>query len=78
MCNIANDKTPYYLKSVTPGISHVYDTRSKKCKNIFQTHCHNKYPQFTGTPLWNNLPSQVKNKKTVANFKKTLFSLYNQ
>jgi hypothetical protein len=70
MYNISNDKTPKYLKSVTPGISHVYNTRSKKCNNIFQTHCHNKSLQFTGTSLWNNLPSQVKNQKTVANFKK--------
>ena len=61
--NIANDKTQYYLKSVTPGISHVYDTRSKKCKNIFQTHCQNKSLQFTRISLWNNLPSQVKQKQ---------------
>ena len=57
MYNIANDKTPYYLKSVTPDISHVYNTR---VKNIPQNHCHNKSLQFTGTSLWYNLPTQVK------------------
>ena len=35
-----------YLKNETPGISHA----SKKCKNIFETHCHNKSLQHS----WRN------------------------
>ena len=70
MFNIINGKTPNYLKTVSPDITHNYGTRSKTSKNIFHTLDHPKSLKHTGTSLWNNLPSKVKQQTTLSSFRK--------
>ena len=70
MFNIVNGKTPDYINDITPVISHCYSTRSKSSNNVFQTFCHKKSLKHCCTFLWNNIPSHVKNQKSLRAFRK--------
>ena len=80
---IKNNLTPDYLSSLLPPVhqqQHNYNTRNSQ--NMVSYHCRTAYHHNSFFPssvrIWNNLPQNIKESKSIASFKKALSSHYNQ
>ena len=80
---IKNNLTPDYLSSLLPPVhqqQHNYNTRNSQ--NMVSYHCRTAYHHNSFFPssvrIWNNLPQNIKESKSLASFKKALSSHYNQ